>query len=108
MSILNEENIQIMMDLGLSQAQARVYLVLCRIGTANVKTISNNINSARQDIYRVLPDLIEMGIVEKIIASPNKFKPLPFKEGCFLLLEKQRIEQNNLQKKTLLLKHNTH
>jgi len=32
---------------------------------------------ARQDVYRVLLELQKLGIVEKIIATPNRFRALP-------------------------------
>jgi DNA polymerase III alpha subunit len=57
------------MDLGLTLLQAKIYLALSKTGKATIKTISKASNSARQDIYRIMPTLQKLGLAEKIIAG---------------------------------------
>ncbi len=68
--ITSVDHIQTLMDFGLSYLQANVYLNLVKLEVANVQMIAKASNVARQDVYRVMPILLEMGLGEKIIAKP--------------------------------------
>lgn len=95
-----ENRVQILMELGLTSLQAKTYLALSQIGNATIKTIAKNSKIARQDVYRIMPSLEKIGLAEQIIASPTMYKPTPMKEGYKLLLQKKKIEQIRLEKKT--------
>jgi len=97
------EYIQILMDLGLTLLQARVYLVLCKTGNATVKMISQATQIDRQDVYRIMPRLQELGLAEQIIATPTIYKATPIKQGCHFLFQKNVQKHFELQKKTLEL-----
>ena len=55
--------IQVLMKLGLSFVQAKIYLVLVGLGEADVKTVSLVSSVSRQEVYRVMPQLLEAGLV---------------------------------------------
>jgi len=97
------ECIQTLMDLGLTLLQARVYLALCKAGNATVKIISKATQVARQDIYRIMPRLQELGLVEQILAAPTIYKATPIKQGCHLLFQNNVQKHLKLQKKTMEL-----
>jgi sugar-specific transcriptional regulator TrmB len=101
--MVEDEDIQILMGLGLTLLQARIYLALCKTGTATVKTIYNSSNIARQDIYRIMPVLQELGLAEKLLSTPTKYRPTPIKDGYYLLLQKKASEYSELQNKTIAL-----
>ena len=96
----DEEYVQTLMGLGLTLLQSKTYFALTKLGIADVKTISKVSNVARQDVYRVMPCLQEWGLVEKIIATPIRYKAIPLKVALSTLLQ-QKIEENaELQEKT--------
>ncbi len=104
--LLKDEYIRTLTDLGLTLVQAKSYLALCRLDNATIKTISKTSNLARQDIYRIMPTLQNMGLAEKIIANPTKYKAIPIKNGISALLQHRAQEQAKLQKKTTELLKN--
>jgi sugar-specific transcriptional regulator TrmB len=96
--IINSEEIGILNSLGLSITQAKAYLALIRLGRAKAGEIHKKANVARQDVYRVLEKLREMGLVEKIVCSPIEYVPTPFKDGLNILVEKKRTEFRETEK----------
>ena len=76
-----ERETQTLLDLGLTKAQATVYLTFVRSGQARVKTIRELSKIARQDIYRIINELVELGLVQKIIKTPNEFEAIPIMDG---------------------------
>jgi len=83
-------DVAVLVGLGLSGRQARVYLTLLKIGQA--------IN--RQDIYRIIDELEQIGIVQRIISMPTTFSPTPLPETAKLLLSQKTAELINLHQKT--------
>ncbi|MGB9915618.1 MAG: TrmB family transcriptional regulator [Candidatus Bathyarchaeales archaeon] len=100
------EYVQMLLQLGLTSLQAKTYLALARLGKANVKTISRVSKIARQDIYRIMPALQNMGLVEKIVASPTLYKVTPIKESLCVLLENKTRECMELQIKMKYMLNN--
>jgi sugar-specific transcriptional regulator TrmB len=101
--MIQEEQIQTLMDFGLTSLQAKTYLALAQLGKADVKTIAKASNVARQDIYRIMPTLQKLGLGEKIIAKPTLYKATPIKEGVSILLQNIEKEHAELQEKTTSL-----
>jgi sugar-specific transcriptional regulator TrmB len=83
--------------------QAKIYVSLVKLQEAGVKKISAALNVARPDVYRVLPRLEEIGLVEKIIAKPTQFKATPIKEGCNILLQTKTKEYTALHQNAIEL-----
>jgi sugar-specific transcriptional regulator TrmB len=102
-----EKEIQTLIDLGLTKAQAIVYLTLTRSGQARVKTVRELSNIARQDIYRILNELVKLGLVQKIIETPNEFEAIPIMDGVTILLQRRSKENSEIHRKAMemLLQH---
>jgi sugar-specific transcriptional regulator TrmB len=75
--------------MGLTIMQAKVYLALHKLKKATAKAISKHSKVARQEAYRILAELHEEGLVEKIIATPTEYKAIPI-EDCISTLIKRR------------------
>ncbi len=103
MITLKDEDVDALTCLGLTVLQAKVYLALTSSGKATIKTISKTANVARQDIYRLVAELQELGIVEKIIAAPNEFRAIPLRDGINILLKRKQKENSDAHKKALKL-----
>ncbi|MEM2998943.1 MAG: helix-turn-helix domain-containing protein [Candidatus Bathyarchaeia archaeon] len=104
--IQEDEYVQILTRLGLTFLQAKTYLALAKLGKADVKTISKASKIARQDIYRIMPALQNMGLVEKIVASPTLYKVTPVNESLGVLLENKTREFMELQIKMKYMLNN--
>ncbi len=91
------EAIETLTRLGLTLNQARVYAALVRYGPATAKETARNTNITRQDIYRIMPSLQKVGIIEMTITNPAKFKALPIKQGVSILLNRKVAEHKSLE-----------
>jgi len=103
-----DEPTQTFINLGLSYLQAKVYVTLLKIGGvgAEVRKIANFSAIARQDVYRILPTLQKMGLVEKVIANPTMYRPLPLEEGISILMKMKTEQYQDTQKKAKLVLEN--
>jgi len=102
-----ESDLETLVALGLTVTQAKVYLVVNRLGKARASAICKPSGVVRQDLYRVLSSLQEIGLIEKMITVPTEYTTLPLAETMSILLERKRNEFTKLQTKTkkLLAKH---
>jgi PAS domain S-box-containing protein len=94
-----DENIRTLINLGLTGAQAKIFVSLLRMGQATIKEVAKVSKVARPDTYRALSELQEIGIVEKIISMPIKFNSLSIKDSVEILISKRNNETLELNKK---------
>ncbi len=83
--------------LGLTPAQARIFAALYQSGLSTAKAISKNSKVARSDVYRVMATLEKLGLVEKTVSAPSKFKAIPVRDAISILMEHRREETSELQ-----------
>ncbi len=95
-----QEDHETLTNLGLTKLQAEVYLTLTKIGKAPVKTISDTAKIDRAHVYQVIIKLQEIGLVQKILATPNLFNALSLQEGMQILLERKKTEFSEIEEKT--------
>jgi HTH-type transcriptional regulator, sugar sensing transcriptional regulator len=96
-----ERNIKALTQLGLTINQAKVYLALVKLGITNAKEISKTSRVVLQDIYRVMPLLEKIGMVERIVSSPSLFKANS-PEQALSALFKLRVRDNCILNKEIL------
>lgn len=93
-----------MRELGLTFSQAKVYFALSKLGeSCTAKMASASCDVARQDVYRIIAELHHIGLVEKIIGNPTRFKATPIREALSMLLENRKNKTSALQKKAFKL-----
>ncbi len=71
--MLEEGKVQTLTELGLTGRQARVFLNLLKCESSTARALSMSSDLARQDTYKVLDELQELGLVEREISVPTKF-----------------------------------
>jgi sugar-specific transcriptional regulator TrmB len=99
-----EEDIQTLTELGLTISQAKVYLSLLELGKAAGRTIAQHSKVARQEAYRILAELMDKGLVEKILSTPTEFEPILIEDCASLLIERKKNQNSEtLRKATVLL-----
>ena len=62
----------------------------------------------RQTIHGILYALEELGLVERAIIKPIRFKGIPAKQGVTSLLEQKMQETKKMQTKTKIMMKNFH
>jgi sugar-specific transcriptional regulator TrmB len=100
---LQFSELPVLVDLGLTEVQARLYLALVKFGSSKILTISKNSNVARPEIYRNLEKLQDLGLVEKIIKRPAEYRAISIGKGLSLLLETKTRKYQRLKAETRLL-----
>ena len=96
---IQEDYVEILADLGLTHTEAKVYIALLNLKNATARNVHKESNVARQDVYRILSDLQEKGLIEKVIAKPTQFRPIPPSAAISILTQRRNEQHRQLQKK---------
>ena len=99
MSSQNEDT-QTLTGLGFTIVQARIYLTSVKLGQTTIATISKKAQLDRSEVYRGISELQELGLVEKIISTPNIFKSTPLCDGLIIMLGRKTKEYQETKIKT--------
>ena len=100
MLTVQDKAIQTLTGLGLTVLQAKVYLAFPREGKSTVKGLAKTSKVARQDIYRISTQLLNLGLIEKLVDTPTKFKAIPIKAAVDMLIERRKKETAQLEQKS--------
>jgi len=105
-----DKDVEMLADFGLTTNQAKVYLAIVQLGIAPIGRVSKASKVRREDVYRILPKLEKIGLIEKIIGTPNKVRAIPVEEALSILIkhEQETADQKLsalMAKKDELLKH---
>ena len=98
-----KEDFQILVDLGLTLLQAKVFLALLSRGTSKVTEISQVSKVSRPDVYRSLSKLQELGLIEKEISKPYLFRTIPAENAISILITSRDTKTKDLKNKTKFL-----
>jgi sugar-specific transcriptional regulator TrmB len=91
-----DEDVLTLTKLGLTSAQAKVYLSLVKKGPAKVQDISNSSEVARSDVYRTVSQLQDLSLVERIVTSPVKFKAVLLEDAVSTLIQRRNKKNAEL------------
>jgi sugar-specific transcriptional regulator TrmB len=105
-----EHMVEQLISFGLTANQAKVYVTLVAIEPAPASKIAAVCGIRREEVYRVLPDLLKLGIVSKKIGNPVSYFAMPPENSIEILmkakLKKATEELNNLtNKRDILVTH---
>lgn len=95
-----EKSIKTLVDLGISRTQAKIYLALIEKGTSTIRAVAENSGVGRPDTYRAMLELKRSGLIETILCSPTKYKPLSLHEAVSILIGQKHEEIRDLKEKT--------
>ena len=85
----SEKNVEMLINFGLTRNQAKVYIAVARLRLASVGQISKASKVRREDVYRLLPKLEKMGLVEKLLGTPTKIRATPVEEALSILIKQE-------------------
>ena len=97
------EGVEVLVGLGLSGRQARVYLALLKAGDAKARVLAELAQVERQEVYGLVEDLKGVGLVVQNLTVPTSYTATPIVDGIKLLLEQKTGELTTLSKKAKLL-----
>lgn len=84
-----------LMELDLTQGEAKVYLALLELGSSTVGPIVKKANVAYSNIYEILNRLLEKGLVTFVIKSETKYFQATNPRNLLDYLESKEEEINN-------------
>ncbi len=87
---LSEKLVKELMFFDLTGNEAKVYIALLQLKKASAHAIARLSGVPRQEVYRVLPRLEKLGMVEVIIGRPTEFLAIDPEEVLSELIERQQ------------------
>ena len=90
----NDENTDLLLGLGLSLNQARVYLAILKLEKTTVGQVSKFSKVRREDVYRILPSLEKMGLVERLLGKPAEVRATRITDALSLLVSEEKNKLN--------------
>ena len=95
---INADRIRKLMDHGLTEYQARVYLTLLDLGTATASQVTPHARVPRTRIYATMSQLHEKGLVEIIPETPLRYKAVPFEQFLMKTVDELRERAASMEK----------
>ena len=92
----NDENTDLLLSLGLSINQAKVYLAILKLEKTTVGKLADFSKVRREDVYRILPILEKMGLIERLLGKPSEVRATPISDALTLLVSE---EENRFDKR---------
>jgi len=86
----NDENTELLLGLGLTLNQAKVYLAVIKLEKTTVMQVANFSKVRREDVYRILPSLERMGLVERLLGKPTEIRATRISDALSLLVEAEK------------------
>ncbi|MEM3378102.1 MAG: helix-turn-helix domain-containing protein [Candidatus Bathyarchaeia archaeon] len=86
---------QCLIELGLTLVEAKIYLALIHARPLSAAAIAKISKINRADVYRTIPRLQQLGLVEKIVRVPAEYRAIPVNEAISFLLQ---IKENQYKK----------
>ena len=103
-----DENAKLLSEFGLTPYESKVYLTVFQLGLTTAADISKAAKIRREEVYRTLPKLEKLGLVEKVLGRPARVRALPIEDALSILINRKEEEasreiSNLLAKKDLIL-----
>ncbi len=86
----SDENTDLLLGLGLTVNQARVYLAVLKLEKTSVSQIAKFSKVRREDVYRILPSLEKMGLIERLLGKPALVEATPISDALSFLLAEEK------------------
>ena len=94
--LVTKSHVKHLMDAGLTNLQARVFLGILSLGEGTVSTISKFTEIDRSNVYKTIKDLAKMELIEKYVGTKTKYKPIPLQMTISILSNRKKQEYRTL------------
>ena len=92
MMVTLEDDAKTLVDFGFTYNQAKIYAAITRLRSGTVGSISRLAKVRREHVYRTLPKLEKMGLVERMLGTPETIKAIPVEDAFSVLIKKHKEE----------------
>ncbi len=93
----DDENTDLLLGLGLTLNQARVYLAILKLEKTTVGQVAKFSKVRREEVYRILPALEKKGLVERLLGNPTEVRATVVSDALtFLVAEEKRKSDERL------------
>jgi sugar-specific transcriptional regulator TrmB len=86
----NDENTDLLLGLGLTLNQAKIYLAVIKLERTTVGQVANYSKVRREDVYRILPSLEKMGLIERLLGKPAEIRATRISDALSLLVAEEK------------------
>jgi sugar-specific transcriptional regulator TrmB len=86
----DDENTDLLLGLGLSLNQARVYLAILKLEKTTVGQVAKFSKVRREDVYRILPALEKRGLIERLLGKPTQVRATPISDALTFLVAEEK------------------
>jgi len=86
----NDENTDLLLGLGLTLNQAKVYLAILKLQKTTVGQVANFSKVRREDVYRILPSLEKMGLIERFLGKPTEIRATRVSDSLASLVAEEK------------------
>ena len=80
----NDENTDLLLGLGLTLNQAKVYLAILKLERTTASEVAKFSKVRREDVYRILPSIEKMGLIERLLGKPSRIRATPISDALSL------------------------
>jgi sugar-specific transcriptional regulator TrmB len=87
-----EDGAKMLSEFGLTPYEAKVYLAVVRLGPTSASKISKLAGVRREEVYRTLPRLEKVGLVDRVLGRPVKVRALSLEDALSLLIDHKKEE----------------
>jgi sugar-specific transcriptional regulator TrmB len=91
----NDENTDLLLGLGLTLNQAKVYLAILKLEKTTVGQVAKFSKVRREDVYRILPALEKMGLIEKLLGKPTEIRATPISDALTFLVAEEKTRSDD-------------
>jgi sugar-specific transcriptional regulator TrmB len=84
-----------LLGIGLTLNQAKIYIAVLKLQKTTVGQVAKFSKVRREDVYRLLPSLEKMGLIERFLGKPTEIRATPVSDSLASLVkeEKNRSEE---------------
>ena len=91
----NDENTDLLLGLGLTLNQAKVYLAILKLEKTTATEIAKFSKVRREDVYRNLPSLEKMGLIERLLGKPTHIRATPISDALSFLVAEEKSKSDD-------------
>ena len=79
----------------MSLNQARVYLAILKLEKTTIGQVSKFSKVRREDVYRILPSLEKMGLIERLMGKPAVIRATPISDALSFLVAEEKAKSDD-------------
>ena len=100
---LHKKHMDVLIELGFTISEAKVYLTLIQTGTSPVASITKTTEIHREHLYQIVNSLEKKGLIEKEIGTPTLYTATPLEAALPMIVKHKQEQITELKTKTTKL-----